>query len=251
MSRKKHPEHVNHERWLVSYADFITLLFAFFVVLFAASQTDKNKQMKLAEAMQSAFTPLGTFDAHSKTPPLTRRQRVSYHRRDPSRLSLRHSPPKHRDPGANPGAPHQTTRRTSCRRSHSSWWHDHAHHPRRSRHLLARGRLLPLRFSRSPRRSRPHALHPRHHAARPARSASKATPTTSPSTPHSSPATGSCPPRDPPPSPVFSSSAGPSTPPISPPQATLSFIPSPPTLRKRAHPEPTRRHHRPPPIYAE
>ena len=71
MSRKKRPEHVNHERWLVSYADFITLLFAFFVVLFASSQTDKKKQMKLAEAMQSAFTPLGTFDAHSKTPPLT------------------------------------------------------------------------------------------------------------------------------------------------------------------------------------
>src|SRR5271163_850776 len=71
MSKKKHPEHVNHERWLVSYADFITLLFAFFVVLFASSQTDKKKQMKLAEAMQSAFTPLGTFDAHSSTPPLT------------------------------------------------------------------------------------------------------------------------------------------------------------------------------------
>jgi chemotaxis protein MotB len=71
MSKKKHPEHVNHERWLVSYADFITLLFAFFVVLFASSQTDKKKQMKLAVAMQSAFTPLGTFDAHSKTPPLT------------------------------------------------------------------------------------------------------------------------------------------------------------------------------------
>jgi chemotaxis protein MotB len=71
VSRKKHPEHANHERWLVSCADFITLLFAFFVVLFASSQTDKKKQMKLAEVMQSAFTPLGTFDAHSKTPPLT------------------------------------------------------------------------------------------------------------------------------------------------------------------------------------
>jgi chemotaxis protein MotB len=70
MKKKKHAEHVNHERWLVSYADFITLLFAFFVVLFASSQSDKKKQIKLAEAMQSAFTPLGTFDAHSKTPPL-------------------------------------------------------------------------------------------------------------------------------------------------------------------------------------
>lgn len=70
MSKKKHPEHVNHERWLVSYADFITLLFAFFVVLFASSQSDKQKQTKLSEAMQSAFTPLGAFEAHSKTPPL-------------------------------------------------------------------------------------------------------------------------------------------------------------------------------------
>ena len=55
MSKKKHPEHVNHERWLVSYADFITLLFAFFVVLFASGQNDKRKQVRLAQAMQSAF----------------------------------------------------------------------------------------------------------------------------------------------------------------------------------------------------
>ena len=35
MAKKKHhEEHENHERWLVSYADFITLLFAFFVILF-------------------------------------------------------------------------------------------------------------------------------------------------------------------------------------------------------------------------
>jgi len=70
MSRKKHPEHVNHERWLVYYADFITLLFAFFVVLFASSQSDRKKQTQLADAMKSAFTPLGAFEAHSKTPPL-------------------------------------------------------------------------------------------------------------------------------------------------------------------------------------
>lgn len=71
MSRKKHPEHVNHERWLVSYADFITLLFAFFVVLFASGQTDKRKQVKLAESMQSAFKFNGIFDPHSKQPALT------------------------------------------------------------------------------------------------------------------------------------------------------------------------------------
>jgi chemotaxis protein MotB len=71
MSKKKHPEHVNHERWLVSYADFITLLFAFFVVLFASGQNDKRKQVKLAQAMQSAFQYNGIFDQHAKTPPIS------------------------------------------------------------------------------------------------------------------------------------------------------------------------------------
>jgi chemotaxis protein MotB len=47
-------------------------LFAFFVVLFASSQSDKKKQMEVAAAMQTAFTPLGSFEAHSKTPPLER-----------------------------------------------------------------------------------------------------------------------------------------------------------------------------------
>ena len=69
--KKKHPEHVNHERWLVSYADFITLLFAFFVVLFASGQSDKRKEVMLAHAMQSAFRFNGIFDPHSKTPPIS------------------------------------------------------------------------------------------------------------------------------------------------------------------------------------
>jgi chemotaxis protein MotB len=71
MSKKKHPEHVNHERWLVSYADFITLLFAFFVVLFASGQADQKKQRKLSIAMQTAFEHNGIFDPHSRTPPIT------------------------------------------------------------------------------------------------------------------------------------------------------------------------------------
>jgi len=53
--KKKHEEHVNHERWLVSYADFITLLFAFFVTLYAISQVDAKKLGKLVESMQTAF----------------------------------------------------------------------------------------------------------------------------------------------------------------------------------------------------
>jgi len=49
--RRKKPElHDNHDRWLISYADFITLLFAFFVVLFAASQVDQNAMFRLAAA---------------------------------------------------------------------------------------------------------------------------------------------------------------------------------------------------------
>ncbi len=70
MGKKKHAEHVNHERWLVSYADLLTLLFAFFVVLFASSVSDKKKTAQMASAMQTAFTEHGVFDAHAATPPL-------------------------------------------------------------------------------------------------------------------------------------------------------------------------------------
>ena len=52
---KKHAEHENHERWLVSYADFITLLFAFFVVMFASSQTDKAKAKQVSESVKDAL----------------------------------------------------------------------------------------------------------------------------------------------------------------------------------------------------
>jgi chemotaxis protein MotB len=53
--KKKHAVHVNHERWLVSYADFITLLFAFFVVMFATSQTDKNKAQQVSDSVKRAL----------------------------------------------------------------------------------------------------------------------------------------------------------------------------------------------------
>ena len=56
MARKKKPAaHVNHERWLVSYADFITLLFAFFVVMFATSQTDKGKAQQVSDSVKKAL----------------------------------------------------------------------------------------------------------------------------------------------------------------------------------------------------
>lgn len=51
----------SHERWLVSYADFITLLFAFFVVMYSAAQLDKRRAGKLATAIQTAFQQYGSL----------------------------------------------------------------------------------------------------------------------------------------------------------------------------------------------
>src|SRR5947207_7410190 len=67
--RKRHTAHVNHERWLVSYADFVTLLFAFFVVLYSTSQVDKRKVGHLALAIQVAFQELGIFSASNTRVP--------------------------------------------------------------------------------------------------------------------------------------------------------------------------------------
>jgi chemotaxis protein MotB len=64
---KKH-EHVNHERWLVSYADFITLLFAFFVVMFAVSQVDTKKLGRFTESVNVAFQTNGLFAPTSGSP---------------------------------------------------------------------------------------------------------------------------------------------------------------------------------------
>lgn len=66
MRKKKHPEHVNHERWLVSYADFITLLFAFFVVMFATSQVDTQKVGRFTESFQKAVG-IDVFPENGKT----------------------------------------------------------------------------------------------------------------------------------------------------------------------------------------
>lgn len=68
--RKRSPGHSNHERWLVSYADFITLLFAFFVVLYASSQVDQRKVGRLSLAIQVAFQELGVFPASTTQIPL-------------------------------------------------------------------------------------------------------------------------------------------------------------------------------------
>ena len=73
MSSKPHPgrrrakkheeeEHENHERWLVSYADMVTLLLVTFVVLYAMSQVDKEKFAQLASGLSDAFgTPVSVI----------------------------------------------------------------------------------------------------------------------------------------------------------------------------------------------
>jgi chemotaxis protein MotB len=60
--------HVSHERWLVSYADFITLLFSFFVVLYAFAKQDQKKQTQVTQAVDEAFRTLGVFSMATRQP---------------------------------------------------------------------------------------------------------------------------------------------------------------------------------------
>lgn len=56
MARRRHQEeHENHERWLVSYADFITLLFAFFVVMYSISSINEGKYRILSDSLEGVF----------------------------------------------------------------------------------------------------------------------------------------------------------------------------------------------------
>jgi chemotaxis protein MotB len=61
MRKKYTEEHVSHDRWLLSYSDFITLLFAFFVVLFASAYRDNQAIRKLSRAIHNGFQTLGAF----------------------------------------------------------------------------------------------------------------------------------------------------------------------------------------------
>jgi chemotaxis protein MotB len=61
--RKRRATRPSHDRWLVSYADFITLLFAFFVVLYSTAQVDRKKVSQLSAAIKVAFQQLGPYPA--------------------------------------------------------------------------------------------------------------------------------------------------------------------------------------------
>ncbi|MGN1394154.1 MAG: flagellar motor protein MotB [Succinivibrionaceae bacterium] len=66
MARKpKIPEHENHERWMVSYADFMTLLFAVFVVLYGFAMASSTKSSNMAEALAESFQKMGLISTNS------------------------------------------------------------------------------------------------------------------------------------------------------------------------------------------
>ena len=65
--RKKAEEHSQHERWLISYADFMTLLFAFFVVLFASANHDKKAIKQVSSAVKNGFQQMGAFSGSSSS----------------------------------------------------------------------------------------------------------------------------------------------------------------------------------------
>ena len=67
---------VSNDRWLVSYADFITLLFGFFVVLYAFAKADQKKQAQVSEAINSGFQSLSALPSGTKRKRRKRRCRL-------------------------------------------------------------------------------------------------------------------------------------------------------------------------------
>jgi len=63
MIRKTAHPHENHDRWMVSYADFVTLLFAFFVVMFASTEADKGKARAVSASVREALAHGQVSDA--------------------------------------------------------------------------------------------------------------------------------------------------------------------------------------------
>ncbi|MGA2352729.1 MAG: OmpA family protein [Terracidiphilus sp.] len=66
--RERRKSSISRDRWLVSYADFITLLFGLFVVLFAFAKQDQKKQLQVSASIDSAFRALGIFPDASRLP---------------------------------------------------------------------------------------------------------------------------------------------------------------------------------------
>ncbi len=106
MRRLHESEHANHERWLVSYADFITLLFAFFVVMFASTQADREKAKAVSDSVRQALehgqfstaisTVLGRGKHEARKAPSTKLP--TDERENPPSTKLPDAPPDSRPP---------------------------------------------------------------------------------------------------------------------------------------------------------
>jgi chemotaxis protein MotB len=68
MTRERRKSNISRDRWLVSYADFVTLLFGFFVVLYAFAKADQQKQRQVSAAIDTAFHSLGIFSDLTRRP---------------------------------------------------------------------------------------------------------------------------------------------------------------------------------------
>ena len=96
MARKRYQEDTeNHERWLISYADFMTLLFAFFVVMYAISVVNVGKYKVLSDALGDAFGGRGAAVAPNTAveqaftlPNIVARKRAEAMRREKDRLTM-------------------------------------------------------------------------------------------------------------------------------------------------------------------
>src|SRR5256885_14686544 len=102
MRKKMAATHANHERWLVSYADFITLLFAFFVVMFAATQNDKNRAREISDSVRQALEH-GQFSNAISTVLGRGKHEASRPALNPDRTTQSENlPPKPAPPGTHP-----------------------------------------------------------------------------------------------------------------------------------------------------
>ena len=69
VTRRKREEHDNHDRWLISYADFVTLLFAFFVVMYAISSVNEEKYKTFSNSLSVAFSQQANSSPASSNQP--------------------------------------------------------------------------------------------------------------------------------------------------------------------------------------
>ncbi len=192
---ERRKSNISRDRWLVSYADFITLLFAFFVVLYAFAKADQKKQMQVTAVHRRGLPLSGHLSR--------RRASAGSTASDRQRHRAAGHPHEHRDgrgcavarQGQGRPGPHSPRTGADALQPGRHAHRLHPDGPRRAGHQPARGRLLQLRLGHSQARNAAHAAPDRQlrWAALPTTCASRATPTTFPSTPRNSTPTGSSP----------------------------------------------------------